>query len=444
MSKTDKQVWVSSGKFTLLERVAMLVFGVFTFHFLVSILSKEDYGTWMLFISIHAFLDTARSGFFKNPLIRFLNQKDIANKASLQISSLALNLVFSLLFSLILLLAAIPIANSWDAPGLVPLMYVNVVLNIVLSFFTHYEYIQAARFRFKGTMIGNLIRSGLMCSAVFVYYIMDMQLDLWTLAWFFTGATFFGGLYMYFSSRDILKISSRLDKSWVVKLFDYGKYTLGTNLSAVVMRNIDTWMLGWYISPAAVAIYAVAIRIANLFEVPTMALAQVMFPQAVQKAETEGVGALKSLYENSVATLLVMLIPLVVGVVIFSNWIVELIAGPDYAEAGFILNITMLYGLIIPFNKQMGILLDAVGKAKTNMLFVARNAIINVALNALLIPVWGIPGAAWASLFTMLLVMGINQRYLYKNFEVTLGAVFGNMLKFSKQLPSKARAILNR
>ncbi|TXC78640.1 oligosaccharide flippase family protein [Luteibaculum oceani] len=444
MAKSDKQVWISSGKFTLLERVAMLVFGVFTFHFLVSILNKEDYGTWMLFISIHAFIDTARSGFFKNPLIRFLNQKEVLRQESLQTSSLLLNLGFSIIFSLILLLAAIPIANSWNAPGLVPLIYVNVVLNVVLSFFTHYEYIQAARFRFKGTMIGNLIRSGLMCAAVFVYYIQDVQLDLWTLAWYFTAAAFAGAAYMFFSSRDLILFSWRTDKSWIKQLFNYGKYTLGTNLSAVVMRNIDTWMLGWYISPAAVAIYAVAIRIANLFEVPTMALAQVMFPQAVQKAESEGPAALKSLYENSVATLQVMLIPLVIVVIVFSDWIVELIAGPEYAEAGFILNITMLYGLIIPFNKQMGILLDAVGKAKTNMLFVARNAIINVVLNALLIPIWGIPGAAWASLFTMLLVMGINQRYLNKNFDVTLAAVFGNMLKVSKELPARAKAILNR
>lgn len=439
MSKSDDKYWVASGKFTLIERVSMLVFGVLTFYLIVRDLDKIGYGTWMLFISIHALIDTARSGFFKNPLIRFINKVDPSERLELQSASLFLNILFSLVSALALLAAAKPIADAWDAPGLVVLMQINVLLSLVLAFFSHFEYIQAAAFKFKGAMVGNFIRSGSFCAFVAYYYFSPLALDLTILAWGFLGSTLLSTLVMYWYSREIFAKRIALKFHWAKMLFNYGKYTLGTNLSAVFMRNVDTWMLGWYISPAAVAIYNVAIRIANLFEVPTMALASVLFPQAVKKAETEGLGAVKELYEKSVAMLVVMLLPLVIGVIIFSDLIVEIIAGPDYAEAGVILNITMLYGLIIPFNKQLGILLDAVGKAKTNMFFVARNAIINCVLNALMIPVWGIEGAAYATLFTMLIVLLINQVYLKKTFDVRLLAIAKNMRYYAYELPKRIK-----
>ncbi len=436
MSDKDNKYWISAGKFTLIERVSMLIFGVFTFYFIVRLVDKIDYGTWMLFISIHAFLDTARSGFFKNPLVRFLNQEQ-NNHEGLKASSLQLNLLYSLLSALILLLAAKPIADAWDAPGLVPLMLINIPLSFALSFFSHCEYIQSARFNFSVPMVGNFTRSSLFFCFVGYYFISKSSLDITLLGWGYLASTAVATLVVFWLSRSHIQFKASFNFGWISKLFGYGKYTLGTNLSAVIMRNVDTWMLGWYISPAAVAVYNVAIRIANLFEVPTMALASVLFPQAVQKAEKEGAGALKGLYEKSVSMLFVMLLPMVIGVVLFSDFIVELIAGSEYAEAGFILNITMFYGLIIPFNKQLGILLDAVGKAKTNMLFVARNAIINVVLNAVFIPIWGVAGAAYATLFTMVIVLFINQWYLNRNYQVSWVDIAKNMRFYAVELPKR-------
>lgn len=435
----EDSYWISAGKLTLIERVAMLVFGVATFYMLVRVLNKSDYGTWMFFVSIYAFMDTARSGFFKNPLIRYFNKVKEGERASLQGTSLLLNLIFSLLFSLALWVAAMPIANSYDMPTLPGLLFINIFISLAMAFFGHLEYIQAARFNFLGPLIGNIIRSGLLCAFVGWYFWKDMQLDLGLLAIGFLLSNVIAVFVMLFHARKAFSKRLDLKLGWARELFGYGKYTLGTNLSAVFMRNIDTWMLGWYISPAAIGIYNVAIRIANLFEVPTMALAQVMFPQAVKKAETEGSGALKDLYEKSVSILVVLLLPLVAGVIIFSDTIVEIIAGPDYAEAGMILNITMLYGLIVPFNKQLGILLDAIGKAKTNMLFVARNALINLILNALMIPQFGIIGAAYATLTTFVVVMIINQVYLQRNFQVTFSAMFKHMRYYAIQVPSAVK-----
>ncbi|MGM0581500.1 MAG: flippase [Bacteroidota bacterium] len=419
---TKKQsYWIQSGKFTLLERVSVLIFGVFTFILLVRILGKEEYGAWMLFISLATLLETARNGFFKNPLIRFSNTKNQSEKGLIQSTSLVLNIIFSVVVSLILALVAIPLAEAWQSPSLVQLLYIFIPTSLILALFFHLDYIQRANFQFFGPFLGYFLKNGLLFFIVLYHFFFEIPLSLFQLGIWFGVSALTGTLVSFIASKS--KISFHINKKWTRELFSYGKYTLGTNISAVLMRNIDIWMIGWYLTPAAVAVYNVAIRIANLFEVPSMALASILFPEAVRRAEADGEAAMKSLYEKSVAVILLFSVPFAVFVIIFSNEIVALLAGSEYAEAGIILNITMLYGLLIPFNKQMGVVLDAVGRAKKNMFFVMRNAIINTILNIIMIPIYGVMGAAFATLSTMVIVLLINQVYLHKNYDISLKSI---------------------
>src|SRR5690606_29707012 len=118
------------------------------------------------------------------------------------------------------------------------------------------------------------------------------------------------------------------------------------------------WMIGWMMNPGAVATYNVAMRVANLFETPTQALAQILFPKAIQEIRKEGSGAFKRLYERSVALILLPTIPFTLFVLLFSESIIDLLAGKGYQGSAEVLMLTMLFGLLIPFNKQMGILMD--------------------------------------------------------------------------------------
>ncbi len=442
MMKKQSSYWIQSGKFTLLERVSVLVFGVFTFILLVRILDKESYGTWMLFISLVTLVETARNGFFKNPLIRYLNKTEQGDRPRLQGTSLILNVVFSLLIALFMALISEPLSASWETPQLVYLLYLFIPISGIMAFFSHFDYVQRGNFNFSGPFGGYFIKNGLSFFIVAYYFFMDKHLDLKVLGIWYGIAALCGTLVSLGFAWKYLFLFPKMSTQWVKTLFSYGKYTLGTNLSAVLLRNIDIWMLGWYLTPAAVAIYNVAIRIANLFEVPSMALASILFPEAVRRAEKEGDSAMKLLYEKSVAIILVFSIPFVIFVFLFSETIVTLLAGEDYKEAALILNITMLYGLIIPFNKQMGVVLDAIGKAKINMLFVLRNALINVVLNVTFIPWLGIIGAALATLTTMVIVLGLNQYYLHKKFNIEMRSLLGYIPHYFSLIYKKALSYL--
>ena len=223
---------------------------------------------------------------------------------------------------------------------------------------------------------------------------------------------------VFFFAKRYLISNFAIDYAWLKKLYQYGRYTFGVNISSMIMRNIDSWMLGGLLSPLAVAIYNPALRIANLFEIPATSLASIFFPQAVKRIGAEGSVAAKRLYEKSASYLFASILPFVIFVLIFSEPIVVLIAGEGYRESSTVLNITMLYGLILPFNRQLGVVLDAMGKAKLNLLFVIRNAAINTVLNYVAIQYYGTIGAAYATLSTFLISMMINQWYMRKYLDV--------------------------
>ncbi|RED95656.1 flippase [Marinoscillum furvescens] len=421
--------WIQAGKLTLFQRLAMLGFGVLNFYLLVRMLPQEGYGVWMLFVSVTTLIHTIREGFFKKPLIRFLGKLEGVERRRLQGSSFILNLAFAGASSLILAVGANGLQRVWDAPGLEQLFYIYILTNCCWAVFAHYNNVQEAHFRFIGPMTSGVLKNGVLFVGIVTYYFSNWQIDIVTLGVLDLVATGIAAVTAYWFGKGLAKRKVFWSKSWAYRLFHYGKYTLGTNISGIILRNTDSWMLAWFISPAAVAVYNVAIRVTNLFEVPTMAMASILFPKAVKNAEVDDQAAMKELYEKSVSVIIMFVAPMAILGIIFSDQIIWVLAGEAYGEASAVLKVTMLYGLIIPFNKQMGILLDAIGKARLNMLFVMRNAAINATLNALIIPMVGVMGAAYATLSTMLLVFIINQIYLWRNFQVNLK----NLPGYSKQ-----------
>lgn len=202
----------------------------------------------------------------------------------------------------------------------------------------------------------------------------------------------------------------------------------------MVVRNLDSWMLGAMLSPTAVALYNPAVRIANLFEIPATSLASVAFPQAVKRIDEEGESAAKKIYEKSSVFIFASILPFVIFVLVFAEEVVVLIAGKEYIETSSIIRVTILYGLVIPFNKQFGIVLDAMGKAKLNMWYVIRNLFINLILNYLFIKSFGVIGAAYATLSTFIISSILNQVYMYRHMHVRMSTYPGYFLEFYKMM----------
>jgi O-antigen/teichoic acid export membrane protein len=216
----------------------------------------------------------------------------------------------------------------------------------------------------------------------------------------------------------------------MLKLFNYGKYAFGTSISSILSGSVDQMMLSSIISPSASGVFNVAVKIVNLIDIPTSAVANIVFPQSAKRIESEGKDAIKYLYEKSVGTILAILIPGLIFIYIFPSFVLYLLAGEKYTDAVPLLRITLLYTLLIPFGRQFGIILDSIGKTKTTFYIVVVTATLNLTLNYFFILNIGVLGAAYATLLSNIVGFVIAQYILRKELGVKFYHTFVYAYRF--------------
>ena len=406
-----------------MNRVFITLFGFVNFYILIRVLSKEDFGAWVLFTSIASLMELIKHGFVRNPLIRYLAMSSDDESPGIQTASLWLNTIVGGLEVAVLFLCSIYLSDFWDAPQLRSLFMIYMVSTALLVPINHFDVIQQARMQFKGTFLSNMVRHGGLFLFVTIVFTSGLEIHLDHLAYAQLGAIFISGFVSFGFAKHFLRFSKNLDWKWFRELRSYGFFTFGTNVSSMINKSIDSWMLGKLISPAAVTIFNPAMRISNLVEVPTDTLTSILFPKLSERIAKEGASAARYLYEKAVGTITAFMLPVVIFFIVFADPVVRFVAGPGFEQTVPILQITMLYGLFIPFNRFMGLTLDAIGKAKTNFLFVLRNAAFNIISNFLFISNFGIIGAAYGTFTTYVVISIINQVYMHRFLGVRLQGI---------------------
>jgi lipopolysaccharide exporter len=395
-----------------------LFFGFLNIFFMVRMVPKSEIGIWVLFTSVTAILEMVRHGFIRNPFITHLVSADDKDKNTVISTSLALHCVLAGLICLFLLVSAVPLTRFWSAPGLDRLFLLYAINTVIFIPFLHFEYLQTAQSNFKAIFFSNFARLGLPCMYVFVVYFVKHDITLVELTIVQIVATVIGAWIAYLYVKDLAKVFSVVDWKVFKELFHFGKYTFGTNISSMFVKNTDSWMIGRLISTAGVAAYNPALRISNLVEVPTLTIANMMFPQVPQKMKERGVAGVRDIYYKSVSCILAAMIPMIIPIFLFAETIITLVFGAEYVDSAPIMRVTIFYSLIIPFNRQFGTIMDGLKYPKINFYLLLVVAVLNVVFNLIFLNMFGLIGSAYGTLLSYIVVFIINQIILYRKFGI--------------------------
>ncbi|MFN3545097.1 MAG: flippase [Thiobacillus sp.] len=166
-----------------------------------------------------------------------------------------------------------------------------------------------------------------------------------------------------------------------------------SGMVVMVYMRIDQIMLGEMLGDEAVGIYTTAVRISEVWYFIPSAIVASVFPSIVlAKKQSEGLyyERLQKLYDLMVLLALGVAIPMT----FFSDWLVVLLFGIDYVEAGSVLALHIWSGLFVFIGLASGS-----WYLNENLQMMAFNrsllgAVINILANLLLIPAYGIVGAA--------------------------------------------------
>ena len=381
-----------------------------------------NYAIWALYLMIITILETVKQGLLRNPTIKFLSMMEHReNKAAVQSASLIINIVFSLICLLIVLLLSDQIADWLKAPPLSEMLLYSTVFIVLLIPFNHCEIMLQAHFRFSLLFWAYFIRQGFFfVGTVLLFYLFPGHFNLFNLMWLQITALFIGVVIMYFMTRTYLLKQFDLQWPMVHGLFHFGKFIFGTNLFANLARSFDHFITAAMLGNAGkpyVAYYNTVARINNMVDVPSLAAADVLFPKNVQTLEDEGLGKVKYYFEKMVGTLLAVIIPISIFIFSFPKFIIYVLATSDYYGAVPILQLMILFSLVRPLSYQFGSTLDAIGKPHVNFWANFFFMSLQLLLTWLLLREYGGMGAAYAAainaVVTFFVMIGILKRYIH-------------------------------
>lgn len=203
---------------------------------------------------------------------------------------------------------------------------------------------------------------------------------------------------------------SRFDPSTLVELTRYGLPLTAAFVMTMLIFTTDRLLLGWLLGAEQAGLYAVAYDLAHktLFTLSiTVGLAG--FPLAVRALEQAGESAARRQLISNGTLLLATLSPAAVGMLILTEPIVNIFLGAQYRDTAMIIMPwivlgSSLAGITHAYLDYAFSLARATGLLA---LITTVAALINLVLNLLWIPMFGVTGAAYSTVaaFTAFTIM---------------------------------------
>lgn len=164
----------------------------------------------------------------------------------------------------------------------------------------------------------------------------------------------------------------------------------------IVNSRTDILMLGALATPDAVGIYSVATRGADLITFVMVPINRALGP-AIASLYTKGaMRRMQKMITKSARVMLLLSLPIALGFITLGYWFL-LIYGKEFTQGTMALTILCVGQLINVAMGSVVLLLNMIGHERDVAIGVGMSAVLNIILNALLIPRWGLEGAAIAT-----------------------------------------------
>lgn len=390
---------------TILLRIIQFVLGIM----IIRLLSKEDYGNLSYAFSItQLIVPFSGAGLYLSLLHFGPIQKSHEDRLKLFAHTLQRGFAWSLVLLAAVIVLSVPL--SLKMPG--ALIYLRLFSFYVVSYFFFYSLISLLRIKkrnkaYAAALLGNsALVFGLSLLGIFLGGGKGYAIG-------FVTAPALTALIILLTlkgkDKESYGLFRRIDGlpvgSW--EYTKYGLYTGLGNIASQMAWQLDAIMIGIILAQSTeVAVYKAASLIPfSLIFIPSVFM-QTDFVYIAEKFDQKKY--LIAYYKKYLAVF-ALITAAVMAVWYAGGARIVRIFGPEYIEARPLIDILMI-NVVSTFllRVPLGNMLAAVGKAKWNSYSAVAMLVINVILNLLLIPRFGVRGAAYATVTAISLSSLLN------------------------------------
>lgn len=410
----DNSLWLMA------DKVVRLGLGLLVWLWLARQVGPEGFGQWNFAIAFAA-LFAVIAGLGLDGLLQRELVTEGADAEALLGTALAMRLVAGLSAAAICVVAATLLRSS--DPTTVWLVAMNAVNFTVLGF-------QVTDFHFQARMKAR--PAVLAVNAAFLVSTLIRLALLWAQA----SLLWFGVTLVFETSLAALLLLTvyrrdggrpgrwRLDMAVARRLLHQSWPLLLSGMAVMLYMRIDQVMLATMADDAAVGQFSAALRISEVWYFIPAAVMTAAFPAMMTKRQLGN-----HLYEAYIQRLYDAMAWMGIGVAVVVSVaaprLIELLYGSAYSQAASVLRIQVWAGVAVAMSYVHSRWLLAEGLQRMGLYYTLVGCAVNLSLNAVLIPRFGAPGAAWATLAAQIGVLPVQLVFQRgrRNFVLMLNAV---------------------
>ena len=392
---------------SLLSKSITLVLFLLINIFLARKLGVESFGLWSLYLSIMTILFSLSYFGINNSSGKFIAQYNYTdNLKGVLLSSLKLRLIFSLIFTILLIIFYKNLATIFNNKELESLLFYGIPLIFLSGIVEYLKSVFIGLHRIKYNFIINLSEYGLKLFLIFLFLMFSANIitviNSFILSLFIT--SLIGGYLLYFNFYKNLKSTNI---NFTSQILSYSYPIVFITLGFIALTEIDTVMIGYFLGGSEVGIYAVAKQI--IIKLPHLSVALSMGIMPIfAKLNEENKLQLKKKFFNLFKIVLVIYGMTSVAILFISPLLIPFIFGTEYTKSVLPLQILIVYLFCFSASIIMSSFLDYTGKAKKRAYNISFTMVLNILLNLTLIPKFGATGAALATSISYLPYVVLN------------------------------------
>lgn len=399
-NETAKKVLGNSG-WRVGNRALTMVVGMFVVAIVARYFGAEKFGQFNYALSFVALFSALADLGFANLAVKSLIDKEY-DEGTVLCTTFYLRIAVGFI---LVLMAYVAIRIVEPGENITHILVLIMSLTTVLRSLEVIEYWVQAHHKAKITSIIRfvvyLIIAGLKLLLVYlngnlIHYALIFMLDIAII-----GTALF---IAYFKVREE-KSKWRFNINFAKDILSKSWYLMLSSVMIILYARIDQVMLGAMMpSKTEVGIYSAAVQIAQMWYFVPIAVISSFKPIIMEKKNIDQKSYLKSM--RLLYTILAWIgIGFGVVILVFSNFIVDLIYGQEFIKAASILTISIWAGTFSVMGSARSLWLVSENLQRYTLIFVISGAVINVVLNAVLIPIVQGYGAAIATLVTQIMVI---------------------------------------
>ena len=229
-------------------------------------------------------------------------------------------------------------------------------------------------------------------------------------------------LLAYANRKDKIEINLSFDriKYKLKEIFNFSSYAFIGSFSNIIVLNIDVIMVTSFLGLSDTGIYTTAFYIGMIIEIPRRAISQISIPFISENIKKKNFSKIEKNYKDvSIHQMLIGVLFYVILILNIDN-IFNLIPNSEKFSAGkdvvYIVGLSRLVIMAFSYNSE---LISLSKYYRFTVITIIALAILTITLNIFLIPDYGMIGAAYASLISLVLFNLIKYSFIKIKMKIT-------------------------